>query len=88
MRIVSLNEESREEILGQLLKRSPNSYEPYNDTVLEIVERVRTEGDQALFEYTNRFDCEGIHASNIRVTEQEMAEAYTEVEERLLVCGN
>lgn len=84
MRIVSLNEESREEILGQLLKRSPNSYEPYNDTVLEIVERVRTEGDQALFEYTNRFDCEGIHASNIRVTEQEMAEAYTEVEERLL----
>lgn len=84
MRIVSLNEESREEILGRLLKRSPNSYEPYNDTVLEIVERVRTEGDQALFEYTNRFDCEGIHASNIRVTEQEMAEAYTEVEERLL----
>ena len=50
MRIVSLNEESREEILGRLLKRSPNSYEPYNDTVLEIVERVRTEGDQALFE--------------------------------------
>ncbi len=84
MRIVSLNEESREEILGQLLKRSPNSYEPYNDTVLEIVERVRTEGDQALFEYTNRFDCEGIHASNIRVTEKEIAEAYTEVEERLL----
>ena len=84
MRIVSLNEESREEILGRLLKRSPNSYEPYNDTVLEIVERVRTEGDQALFEYTNRFDCEGIHASNIRVTEKEMAEAYTEVEERLL----
>ncbi len=84
MRIVSLNEESREEILGQLLKRSPNSYEPYNDTVLEIVERVRTEGDQALFEYTNRFDCEGIHASNIRVTEKEMAEAYALVEERLL----
>ncbi len=84
MRIVSLNEESREEILGRLLKRSPNSYEPYNDTVLEIVERVRTEGDQALFEYTNRFDCEGIHASNIRVTEKEIAEAYTEVEERLL----
>ena len=84
MRIVSLNEESREEILGRLLKRSPNSYEPYNDTVLEIVERVRTEGDRALFAYTNRFDCEDIDALNIRVTEEEIEEAYAKVEERLL----
>ena len=84
MRIVSLNEESRKEILGQLLKRSPNNYEQYNDTVMEIVERVRTEGDRALFAYTNRFDCEDIDASNIRVTEEEIEEAYAKVEERLL----
>lgn len=84
MRIVSLNEESRKEILGQLLKRSPNNYEQYNDTVMEIVERVRTEGDRALFAYTNRFDCEDIDASNIRVTEEEIKEAYAKVEERLL----
>ena len=84
MRIVSLNEESRKEILGQLLKRSPNNYEQYNDTVMEIVERVRTEGDRALFAYTNRFDCEDIDASNIRVTEEEIEEAYAKVEESLL----
>lgn len=84
MRIVSLDEESRKEILGQLLKRSPNNYEQYNSTVMEIVERVRIEGDRALFAYTNRFDCEGINASNIRVTEEEMEEAYTAVEEKLL----
>lgn len=84
MRIVSLNEESRKDILGQLLKRSPNHYEKYNDTVMEIVERVRTEGDRALFAYTNRFDCEGIDASNIRVTEEEVAEAYAQVDGRLL----
>ncbi|MCI8429293.1 MAG: histidinol dehydrogenase [Lachnospiraceae bacterium] len=84
MRIVSLNEESRKEILGQLLKRSPNNYEQYNDTVMEIVERVRTEGDRALFAYTNRFDCEDIDALNIRVTEEEIEEAYAKVEERLL----
>ena len=84
MRIVSLNEESRKDILGQLLKRSPNHYEEYNDTVMEIVERVRTEGDRALFAYTNRFDCEGIDASNIRVTEEEVAEAYAQVDGRLL----
>lgn len=84
MRIVGLDEESRKEILGQLLKRSPNNYEQYNSTVMEIVERVRIEGDRALFAYTNQFDCEGINASNIRVTEEEMEEAYTAVEEKLL----
>lgn len=84
MRIISLDEESRKNILGQLLKRSPNNYEQYNDTVREIVERVRTEGDQALFEYTNRFDCEGIDASNIRVTEEEVKEAYEEIDPKLL----
>ncbi len=84
MRIISLDEESRKDILGQLLKRSPNNYEQYNDTVSEIVERVRTEGDQALFEYTNRFDCEGIDASNIRATEEEVKDAYEEIDPKLL----
>lgn len=70
MRIVRLNKASRKDLLDRLLKRSPNNYDQYNDTVLEIVNRVRTEGDKALFEYTNRFDCEDIHASNILVTEE------------------
>lgn len=84
MRIISLNEESRGKLLEQLLKRSPGNYGQYEDTVREIVERVRTEGDAALFEYTGRFDWEGINASNIRVTEEEMQEAYDAVDSRLL----
>ncbi len=84
MRIVELDEEARKGILEGLLKRSPNNYEKYNETVLEIVERVRTEGDQALFAYTNQFDCEGIDASNIQVTEAEIREAYDRIDPRLL----
>ncbi len=84
MRIISLDEESRRDILDRLLRRSPNNYESYNETVTEIVERVRTEGDRALFAYTNRFDCEDIDASNIRVTEAEVKEAYALIDRRLL----
>ena len=84
MRIVRLNKASRKDLLDRLLKRSPNNYDQYNDTVLEIVNRVRTEGDKALFEYTNRFDCEDIHASNILVTEEEIQKAYGQIDERLL----
>ncbi len=84
MRIISLDEESRKNILERLLKRSPGNYGKYNETVAEIVERVKSEGDRALLEYTNRFDCDKINASNIRVTEAEVAAAYERVDERLL----
>lgn len=84
MRIINLDEDSRRDILDRLLRRSPNNYESYQETVTEIVERVRTEGDRALFEYTNRFDCEGIDASNVRVTEAEVEEAYRLIDQRLL----
>lgn len=84
MRIVRLDEESRKDLLNHLLKRSPNNYDQYNDTVMEIVNRVRTEGDRALLEYTNRFDCESICPDNIRVTEEEIKEAYEAIDGRLV----
>lgn len=84
MRIIRLDGQSRKNILDELLKRSPNNYEQYSETVAEIVERVRTEGDAALFEYTNRFDCGTIDASNVRVTAEEIQEAYGKIDRRLL----
>lgn len=84
MRIVKLDESSRQNLLDNLLKRSPNNYDQYNDTVMEIVNRVRSEGDRALLEYTNKFDCESISAENIRVTEAEVEEAYASIDVRLV----
>ena len=84
MRIVHLDQGSRGELLEQLLKRSPNQYGEYQNAVAEIVERVRMEGDAALLEYTRRFDWEGISESNIRVTQEDIQEAYGKSDQRLL----
>ena len=84
MRIVTLSKESRQNLLDSLLKRSPGNYGQYQDTVQEIVDRVKTKGDQALFELTRKFDWEGIDASNVKVTEAEVQEAYDTIAPQLV----
>lgn len=84
MRIVTLSKESRQNLLDSLLKRSPGNYGQYQDTVQKIVDRVKTEGDQALFELTRKFDWEGIDASNVKVTETEVQEAYDTIDPQLV----
>ena len=84
MRIVTLSKESRQNLLDSLLKRSPGNYGQYQDTVQEIVDRVKTKGDQALFELTRKFDWEGIDASNVKVTEEEVQEAYDTIDPQLV----
>ena len=84
MRIVKLSQESRQNLLENLLKRSPGNYGQYQDTVQEIVDRVKTKGDQALFELTRKFDWEGIDASNVKVTEAEVQEAYDTIDPQLV----
>ena len=84
MRIVTLSKESRQNLLDSLLKRSPGNYGQYQDTVQEIVNRVKTKGDQALFELTRKFDWEGVDASNVKVTEAEVQEAYDTIDPQLV----
>ena len=84
MRIVTLSKESRQNLLDSLLKRSPGNYGQYQDTVQEIVDRVKTKGDQALFELTRKFDWEGVDASNVKVTEAEVQEAYDTIDLQLV----
>ncbi len=84
MRIKRLDKGTKENLLEELLKRSPNSYGQYEKSVAEILERVKTEKDKALFEYTAQFDHAEIHAENIQVTEEEIKEAYEEAGEELV----
>lgn len=84
MRIIELNEETKKDILSNLLKRSPDNYGTYEATVKEIVEDVHINRDAALFKYTEKFDKAKITAENIRVTESEIAEAYEQVSPELL----
>lgn len=84
MRIVELTKETKQNLLDDLLKRSPNNYTEYADVVQEIVDNVRKNGDAALFEYTKKFDKATITPSNIKVTEEEIKEAYKLVDPHLV----
>lgn len=84
MRIIPLDEGSRKNILEDLLKRDPNQYSQYADTVSAIVERVKKDKDEALFSYTLQFDKAEISAENVRVSQEEIEEAREKVDPKLL----
>ena len=84
MRIVTLTQESKQNLLEDLLKRSPNNYGAYEDKVAAIVDDVRKRKNKAVFEYTEKFDHAKIDASNIKVTKEELEEAYTQVDPELI----
>lgn len=85
MRIVKLTEDSRKNILEDLLKRSPNNYDSYAGSVNEILANVKENKDKAIFEYTKKFDGADINESNILVTKEEIQEAYDNLENKELV---
>ncbi len=84
MRIVGLTEKERENILGNLLQRNPDQYGKYQAAVDEILEAVKEKKDEALFEYTQRFDGVKITPETVRVTPEEIQEAYGQVEDSLI----
>ena len=84
MRKVTLTKESTRDILGNLLKRSPNNYGKFESAVAEILAKVKSEGDEALFAYTKQFDKVEINKDTIRVTEEEIKEAYDTIDPALL----
>ena len=80
MRIVRLNEETKQNILENLLKRSPNQYEEYTKRVSDIIDDVRSRRDEALFDYTARFDGIQLTKETVRVTKEEIQEAYARLD--------
>lgn len=84
MRIQRLDQDTKKNLLEDLLKRSPNQYSAYEKDVAKILEDVKRKGDEALFGYTARFDGAHLDAETVRVTEQEIQEAYDQVDEELL----
>ncbi|MCR4763297.1 MAG: histidinol dehydrogenase [Lachnospiraceae bacterium] len=80
MRIIQLTKETRSDLLEKLLKRSPVHYTQYEDTVAGIVADVREHGDEAVFSYTEKFDHVRTDAETIRVTREEIREAYASLD--------
>lgn len=84
MKIVRLTDETKKNILDQLLKRSPANYQGFEERVNAILQNVRQQGDEAVFAYTKQFDGITVTAETVRVTEEEIAEAYRNVDQTLL----
>lgn len=84
MRILELNENTKKDILSNLLKRSPNSYGEYEGRVNAIIEDIKARRDDAVFEYTKKFDGYDLNADNIVVTEEEVKAAYEEIDDGLV----
>lgn len=80
MNIIKLTADAQNNLLDNLLKRSPNNYGQYESVVADIIENIRERKDQAVFEYTKKFDKWDINADNIKVTEEEIKEAYAETD--------
>lgn len=84
MNTIKLTASARQDLLNNLLKRSPNNYAEYETVVSDIINDVRNNGDSAVFSYTKKFDKWEITADNIKVTEKEIAEAYASADETFI----
>ncbi|MGN0433574.1 MAG: histidinol dehydrogenase [Bilifractor sp.] len=84
MKIVELSEENKKEVQKNILQRSPSTFGAQEATVRSIIEDIKARGDEAVFEYTKKFDRAEITGSNFQVTEEEIRAAYKEVPPELL----
>lgn len=80
MKTIQLTAKTQKDLLDSLIKRSPNHYGEYEAVVAEIIANVRDKGDEAVFEYTKKFDKWDITTENIRVTEAEIEDAFAGTE--------
>ena len=86
MRTLKLTEETRKNVLEELLKRSPNQYGQYEAVVNEIIQAVRERKNEAVLEYTAKFDKWDCNSANLRVTEEEIKEAYAQMDDEFIAC--
>jgi histidinol dehydrogenase len=66
--------------LKRIINRGETATEEVAVTVKEVVDRVRKEGDPAVLEYTEKFDRVSLSLKDIRVSQDEIKDAYTKVE--------
>ena len=83
MKKVILNRENKQDILRELQNRSPEAFEEQERVVRKILQDVREKGDEAVLSYTAQFDGIRLTAPSLLVTEEEIRDAYDEVDPTL-----
>lgn len=84
MKILRLTEETRSSLSETLSKRSPNAYGAFEKQVSEILLAIKERGDAAVIAYTNQYDGASLTKEQLAVTEEEIREAYAQVDQGLL----
>ena len=70
--------------LVETIKRSEQDVNNVLDTVSEILNNVKNNGDEALKSYTEKFD--GVLIDDLKVNNAEIKEAYDNLDDRLLIA--
>ena len=84
MRIVSLTKQSQEELLELLKERNPASYTSQQAAVDDIIANVREKKDEAVFLYEKQFDHCELSRESLRVSKEEIEEAYRELDPKFV----
>lgn len=84
MKIIELNERTKKETLDHLSTRGTKDYAPFLGAVEAILNSVKERGDEALFEFTERFDHFALSKETIKVTREEMDAACAQTGEELM----
>ena len=80
MKITALSKQAQEELLALLKGRNPASYTKQQAAVDAIIANVRDSGDAAVLSYEKQFDRADLTKETLRVTKEEMEEAYRELD--------
>lgn len=82
IRIMDTSAITSDNIIKKILDRSQLEIDGVNKSVEAIVRDVRENGDNALLEYTRKFDC--VELTSMLVTEKEIEEAYNSCDKELI----
>ena len=84
MRIVKLDENTRAQALAKLIGRGASGYGKYEKTVADIIADVRENGDAAVIGYEKKFDRCDLTPETLRVSKEEIEEAYAALDPALI----
>lgn len=84
MKIITLNSQTKQNLLENLLKRSTNDYGDYEKIVADIIENVKNRKEEAIFEYAQKFDSCHLTKETFQVTRAEIDAAYQEVDAQFI----
>ncbi len=82
--IIKNSDSEGKKLIDALLSRSQLEYGNVQEIVNGIISDIKSNGDKALFEYTQKFDKFNVNKDNILVTDDEIKEAYTMVDAELV----